>query len=112
MCAVQQAFIATCSRIKLCLHTVNARPIATLDLSPSSPRLPPSITSLAFHEREYAHVGVIATGGPDGTITVRTWNADSTPEGEKAKWEFVTLRAMKVRPGESGSPNGGERPVC
>jgi len=90
-------YVATCSRGKLCLHTINARPIATLDLLLSSPQLPPSIRSLAFHEREYSHIGVLATGGTDGTITLRTWNTDNTPEGSKACWEFVTLRSLKVR---------------
>lgn len=56
------------------------------------------ITALAFHEREYSHLGVLATGGSDGTIALRTWSADGTPEGEKARWEFVTLRSIKVRP--------------
>lgn len=51
---------------------------------------------MAFLEREYCHLGVLATGGPDGTITLRTWTADGTPEGEKAKWEFLTIRTMKV----------------
>jgi hypothetical protein len=79
----------------LCLHTINARPLATLDLSPASFNSP--IYSIAFHERDYSHLGIIATGASDGTITLRTWNADSTPEGERAKWEFVTVRSMKVR---------------
>ncbi|KAF8885379.1 hypothetical protein CPB84DRAFT_1837906 [Gymnopilus junonius] len=92
-------YIATCSRLKLCLHTVNGRPIATLDLTKTSSFSPlvPSITSMAFHEREYSHLGVLATGGPDGSITLRTWTADGTPEGEKAQWEFLTIRTMKVR---------------
>ncbi|KIK63270.1 hypothetical protein GYMLUDRAFT_196894 [Collybiopsis luxurians FD-317 M1] len=92
-------YIATCSRLKLCLHTINARPIATLDLTTLAnySTLQPTITALAFHEREYSHLGVLATGGSDGTITLRSWNADGTPEGEKARWEFVTLRSMKVR---------------
>ncbi|KIM43842.1 hypothetical protein M413DRAFT_26133 [Hebeloma cylindrosporum] len=92
-------YIATCSRLKLCLHTINARPIATLDLTTTSSfsKLVPTITSMAFHEREYSHLGVLATGGPDGSITLRTWTADGTPEGEKAQWEFLTIRTMKVR---------------
>jgi hypothetical protein len=73
--------------------------MATLDLSatPSFSRLVPTITALAFHEREYSHLGVLATGGPDGSITLRTWTADGTPENEKAQWEFVTIRTMKAR---------------
>ncbi|KAF4609487.1 hypothetical protein D9613_012349 [Agrocybe pediades] len=92
-------YIATCSRLKLCLHTINGRHIATLDLTKTSSfsALVPTITSMAFHEREYSHLGVLATGGPDGSITLRTWTADGTPEGEKAQWEFLTIRTMKVR---------------
>ncbi|KAI0261217.1 beach-domain-containing protein [Gloeopeniophorella convolvens] len=91
-------YIATCSRQKLCLHTINGRPIASLDLnfSEALSYLPPTITSLAFHEREYSRLGVLATGSPDGKITLRTWNADSTPQGESAKWEFVTLGVVKA----------------
>jgi len=93
-----KGYIATCSRQKLCLHTINARPIASIDLNFSAtlPHVPPTITSLAFHEREYSRLGVLATGSPDGKITLRTWNTDSTPEGEAAQWEFVTLRVLKA----------------
>ncbi|KAG6916308.1 hypothetical protein DXG01_007465 [Tephrocybe rancida] len=92
-------YIATCSRLKLCLHTINARPMAVLDLTatPSFSPLVPTITAMAFHEREYSHLGVLATGGPDGSITLRTWTADGTPEDERAQWEFVTIRIMKAR---------------
>ncbi|THV04025.1 beach-domain-containing protein [Dendrothele bispora CBS 962.96] len=91
-------YIATCSKLKLCLHTINAQLIATLDLTtmPSSALYPP-ITALSFHEREYSHLGVLATASADGTITLRTWTADGTPKGEKAKWEFITMRTMRVR---------------
>ncbi|KAI0002519.1 beach-domain-containing protein [Russula compacta] len=91
-------YIATCSRQKLCLHTINARPIASIDLNFSATLtyLPPTISSLAFHEREYSRLGVLATGSPDGKITLRTWNADNTPEGETAQWEFVTLRVLNA----------------
>jgi hypothetical protein len=73
--------------------------MATLDLTmtPSFSRLVPTITALAFHEREYSHRGVLATGGPDGSITLRTWTTDGTAENEKARWEFVTIRTMKAR---------------
>lgn len=73
--------------------------MAVLDLTttPSYSSLVPTITALAFHEREYSHLGVLATGGPDGSITLRTWTTDGTPEGENAQWEFVTIRIMKVR---------------
>ena len=93
-----QGYIATCSQEKLWLHTVNARPIALLDLTDIAghPFYPP-ITALAFHEREFVRQPVLATGAPDGTITLRTWNTDNTPEGEKAVWEFATLKKMKVK---------------
>ncbi|KAG6865429.1 hypothetical protein C0991_002667 [Blastosporella zonata] len=92
-------YIATCSRLKLCLHTINARPMAILDLTTtqSFSSLVPTITAMAFHEREYSHLGVLATGGPDGSISLRTWTADGTPENERAQWEFVTIRTMKAR---------------
>ncbi|KAG6877945.1 hypothetical protein C0993_001803 [Termitomyces sp. T159_Od127] len=92
-------YIATCSRLKLCLHTINGRQMAVLDLTttPSFSPLVPTITAMAFHEREYSHLGVLATGGPDGSIVLRTWTADGTPEGEKAQWEFVTIKTLKVR---------------
>ena len=97
-----QGYIATCSRQKLCLHTINARPIASIDLNFSATLLhvPPTITSLAFHEREYSRLGVLATGSPDGKITLRTWNADNTPREETARWEFGTMRVLKAeKPG-------------
>lgn len=73
--------------------------MAVLDLSVPSltDSIPPRITSLSFHEREYSHLGVIATGGSDGSITLRTWTTDGTPEGEAAVWEFLTIRTMKIR---------------
>lgn len=74
---------------------MNARPIAQLQLRSSS--VIPCITSLAFLEREYTAQGVIATAGSDGTIALRTWNADDTPAGGKAEWEFRTLRELIVR---------------
>ncbi|OSD07923.1 beach-domain-containing protein [Trametes coccinea BRFM310] len=91
-------YIATCSRQRLWLHTINARPIVSLDLTNIAPSpLYPPITSLAFLERDYAHTELLATGSPDGTITFRTWNTNSTPEGEKARWEFVTMKILKVK---------------
>ena len=93
-----QGYIASCSHDRLWLHTINARPIVSLDLTDSAPSpLYPPVTSFAFLERDYAHTDLIATGAPDGTITLRTWNTDSTPEGEKARWEFVTLKTLKVK---------------
>ncbi|KAI8986856.1 beach-domain-containing protein [Trametes punicea] len=91
-------YIATCSRHRLWLHTINARPIASLDLTDVAPSsVYPPITSIAFLERDYSHTDLLATGGPDGMITLRTWNTESTPQGEKARWEFVTLKTLKVK---------------
>lgn len=65
--------------------------------------------SLAFLDREYSYLGVLATGGSDGTITLRTWNADNTPPGEKARWEFRTLRDLLVK--RSGAGRGRDVPI-
>ena len=51
---------------------------------------------MAFLERHYSRIGVLATGGPDGTITLRSWNTDATPPGEKAEWQLTVLRTLKV----------------
>ena len=102
-----QGYIASCSTAKLCLHTINARHITTLDLAspPLYTTVAAPITSMAFHERDYSHLGVLATGASDGSITLRTWTADGTPEGEKAQWEFLTIRTMKIR-----AEKGAQRP--
>ena len=63
----------------LALHTVNGRHIAMLDVILL---ISHTIPSIAFHEREYSHLGVLATGGPDGSITPR---------------KFLTIRTMEVR---------------
>ncbi|KAG1745693.1 hypothetical protein EDB19DRAFT_1927133 [Suillus lakei] len=81
-------YIATCSASRLMLHTINARLIAKLDTVHTP------ITSLAFHEREYSHLDILATGHNDGSITLWTWNADGTPAGMQAQWEFVEVRRM------------------
>ncbi|KAG1732883.1 uncharacterized protein EDB91DRAFT_1150772 [Suillus paluster] len=88
-------YIATCSASHLMLHTINARPIARLDTVHAP------ITSLAFHEREYSHLDILATGHNDGSITLWTWNADGTPAGMQAQWEFVEVRRMNL--GEEAS---------
>lgn len=95
--------VASCSDVMLRLDTVNGRPIAQLDLQDYHP-----ITSLAFHEREYSHLGILATGSADGSITLRTWTADGTPTGEKAQWEFLEVRSMKIR---GGSPKDERLPA-
>ncbi|KIJ62307.1 hypothetical protein HYDPIDRAFT_30564 [Hydnomerulius pinastri MD-312] len=88
-------YVATCSAGCLWLHTINARPIAKLDLSSSMPRsLTPHVTSIAFHEREYSHLGILAAGHADGSVALYTWNADGTPKGCRAQWEFVKIRDL------------------
>ncbi|KAH8110236.1 BEACH domain-containing protein [Phellopilus nigrolimitatus] len=94
-------YIATCSIKKLCLHTINAHPIAELDLTLANPS-DGHITSLAFHEREYSRIGILATGTSSGTIHLRTWTAADTPPGEKAQWKFFTLRTLRCREGFDG----------
>ncbi len=42
-------------------------------------------------------MGVLATGGSDGSIVLRTWTADGTEANEEARWEFVTIRSMNAR---------------
>jgi hypothetical protein len=91
-----QGYVATCTRFRLSLHTINGRPIAALDISATSPSHF-FITSLAFLEREYAQVDILATGGSDGTIALRTWNTDATPPEAKAVWQFTTLRTLNIR---------------
>ncbi|KAI5118373.1 hypothetical protein M0805_008701 [Coniferiporia weirii] len=94
-------YIATCSAKKLCLHTINAYPIVELDLTLSHPA-DGHITSMAFHEREYTRIGLLATGTSSGSIHLRTWSAADTPTGEKAQWKFVTLRTVRCREGFDG----------
>ncbi|KIY47744.1 beach-domain-containing protein [Fistulina hepatica ATCC 64428] len=93
-------YVASCSSVKLRLDTINGRPIAWLDLARHGP-----IRSLAFHERDYSRLGVLATGGSDGTITLQTWTADGTPEGQVAQWEFITMRTMQTRTPKQGVPS-------
>lgn len=94
-----QGYVASASAGQLCLHTINGRAIVVLDLT--APALAHhQITSIAFLEREFSRIGVLATGATDGTIALRTWNADNTPAGEKAQWQFTTLRTLKVREDE------------
>ncbi|KAG2135261.1 hypothetical protein DEU56DRAFT_888131 [Suillus clintonianus] len=88
-------YIATCSASHLMLHTINAKPITRLN----TVRAP--ITSLAFHEREYSHLDILATGHNDGSITLWTWNADGTSAGMQAQWEFVEVRRMDSGEGAS-----------
>ena len=86
---------------------MNARPIVVLQLRSTS--IHPSITSLAFLEREYTAKGILATAGSDGTIALRTWNTDHTPAGGKAEWRFRTLRELIMR--KTGAGRGRDTQI-
>ena len=97
-----QGYVASCSNLKLCLHTINALPIAEFTLDhPTSP-----ITCLAFLEREYVRNGVLATGHENGTISLRSWTAKDTPPGQKAQWKFITIRTLRSRAAADGHTAG------
>ncbi|KAH0828735.1 hypothetical protein J3R83DRAFT_3154 [Lanmaoa asiatica] len=105
-CSIEDAagYIATCSTHSLWLHTINARPIARLDLTLSVPRTRlPCVTSIAFHERDCSHLGILATGHADGTVALYTWNAEDTPEGARARWGFLKLRDLEAEKNTSAS---------
>lgn len=65
--------------------------------------------SLAFHEREWSKLGVLATGGSGG-ITLRTWTFSGPPDGkddradmaDRFNWSFKTLRSLKCRREDDG----------
>ncbi|KIM59893.1 hypothetical protein SCLCIDRAFT_1217340 [Scleroderma citrinum Foug A] len=97
-------YIATCSTRYLWLHTINARPITKLDLlSTRVVSSAPQISSIAFHERDYSQLGILAVGNTNGSITFYSWNADGTPTGSKAQWEFVKVRDLLGDPGSSAA---------
>lgn len=99
-----QGYIATCSANALWLHTINARPIAKLDLTPSVPRTrSPCVTSIAFHERDYSPLGILAIGHADGTVVLYTWNAEDTPKGVRAQWGFLKVRDLEAEKNSSVS---------
>ena len=77
------------------LHSINAGPIAKLDIMAAP------IMSLTFHEREYSHLDILVTGHNGGSVTLWTWNADRTPAGVQAQWEFVEVR--RIDSGEGAS---------
>ncbi|KAN0082499.1 hypothetical protein V8E55_008294 [Tylopilus felleus] len=97
-------YVATCSAHSLWLHTINARPIARLDLTWSVPRARlPCVTSIAFHERDYSHLGILAVGHADGTVALYTWNAEDTPKGARAQWGFLKVRDLETEKNISAS---------
>ncbi|TFK55260.1 beach-domain-containing protein [Heliocybe sulcata] len=94
-------YIVTCSRTTLALHTINARPIVPISPSkpiptplPAATQIPANpITSLAFLERDYSPVPVLAAGSEDGRISLLTW------EHTGERWAFKVLRELKVSGG-------------
>lgn len=106
---VLQGYIASVSREKLCLHTLNGRPIAVLSLQEiSSSQFSNSLGSIntvSFHEREYSYHGVLAIGDDRGQIALFTWVAKSgvleASFEEHMRWELIPLRwpYMRVRSG-------------
>ncbi|KZT37329.1 beach-domain-containing protein [Sistotremastrum suecicum HHB10207 ss-3] len=87
--------IAVCTAHSLRLFTINARLITSLKLSRNDP-----ITCLAFHEREYSRRGVLAAGGDNGIVILRTWAWRSDDNGHDG-WRFETLRELKSRKEDS-----------
>ena len=100
-----QGYIATCSNHSLWLHTINARPIARLDLTSGvTPRAQlPCVTSVAFHERDYSHLGILAVGHAGGSVALYTWNAEDTPKGARAQWGFLKVRDLEAEKNSSAS---------
>ncbi|KAF8547687.1 beach-domain-containing protein [Imleria badia] len=97
-------YIATCSTYSLWLHTINARPVARLDLTSNVPRARvPCVTSIAFHERDYSHLGILAIGHADGSVSLYTWNAEDTPEDARAQWGFLKVRDLEAEKNDSAS---------
>ncbi|KAF8552795.1 hypothetical protein OG21DRAFT_1465137 [Imleria badia] len=97
-------YIATCSTYSLWLHTINARPVAILDLRSNVPRARvPCVTSIAFHERDYSHLGILAIGHADGSVVLYTWNAEDTSEDARAQWGFLKVRDLEAEKNDSAS---------
>lgn len=63
----------------------------------------PCVTSIAFHERDYSHLGILATGHADGSVALYTWNAEDTPEGARAQWGFLKVRDLKAEKNDAAS---------
>lgn len=61
------------------------------------------MTSIAFHERDYSHLGILATGHADGSVALYTWNAEDTPEGARAQWSFLKVRDLEAEKSTSAS---------
>jgi len=51
-----------------------------------------------LHERETSLTPVLACGSTNGTITLRTWNAnDTSAEETQVRWKVTTLKSLKLR---------------
>lgn len=61
------------------------------------------MTSIAFHERDYSHLGILATGHADGSVSLYTWSAEDTPKGARARWSFVKVRELEAENSTSAS---------
>lgn len=61
------------------------------------------MTSIAFHERDYSHLGILAVGHADGTVALYTWNAEDTPKGARAQWGFLKVRDLETEKNISAS---------
>jgi len=63
----------------------------------------PCVTSIAFHERDYSHLGILAIGYTDGSVALYTWNAEDTPKGARAQWGFLKVRDLEAEKNTSAS---------
>jgi len=86
--------IASSSRTSLSLHTLNGQHVASF-------RPQERITALAFHEREYSPVPVLAAAAGE-EVRLWTWaaKAEDRGEGGKAVWKFSALRSLKCKGGK------------
>ncbi|KAG8936117.1 hypothetical protein FRC02_004435 [Tulasnella sp. 418] len=93
VCAIQDSngYIATVSKTILQIHTLNGQLIVSYNLTSEK------VLSLAFHEREWSPTPILASGGPGGTITLWTWNADNTPSGQRARWKLIPHHRLSYR---------------
>ncbi|GAB1526288.1 Beige protein-like 1 [Rhizoctonia solani] len=92
--------IATCSATSLKLHTLNGYFVAELEVAQP-------ILALSFHEREYSHMGILATA-IGGEIILRTWKPKTpgledpdpprpTNQEGPARWDFLALRTLSLQ---------------
>ncbi|KAF8315416.1 beach-domain-containing protein [Clavulina sp. PMI_390] len=103
-CAIHEnsGDIITCSVNQLSIHTLNGHHIASIRL----PAAEQPIFSMSMHERETSLVPVLACGGANGVITLRTWNANDPSsvsasggpiQKKTSNWRIKTLRQLKLR---------------